>query len=126
MTQVLQCRCDEGVRLNPDRIVALYAELGPVGAEQVISAAMEDLAVQLSIIEKVARGGEADDLRRAVAAMVPLARQVGMEALARIADDLLGCVARGDGAATGAVLARLMRLGDRSLTAVWDLSDMRI
>lgn len=123
---ITKCRCDEGVRLEPDRIVALYAELGPTGAEQLISVAMEDMAVALSVLEKAALKGIYSELVDAVDALDPLARQVGMDVLVRVARDLLDCAARCDTVAEAAVLARLVRLGDRCLTAVWDLSDMRV
>lgn len=126
MATITKYRCDEGVRLDPERIVALYAELGPTGAEQMISVAMEDLAVALSVVEKAARVGSYQDLADAVDALDPLARQVGMGALVGVARDLLDCAARFDTVAQGAVLARLVRLGDRCLTAVWDLSDIRV
>lgn len=126
MAQVTQCKCDEGVRLDSDRIIALYAKLGPVGAEQLISATMEDLAVQLSLIERLAQGDNLDDLRAAIEGLLPLARQVGLPMLARVARDLIDCVGQGNAPATAAVLARLLRIGDSGLTAVWDLADMGI
>ncbi|MEZ5686169.1 MAG: hypothetical protein R3D78_09880 [Paracoccaceae bacterium] len=126
MAQVTQCNWEEGVRLDSDRIIALYAKLGPAGAEQLISATMEDLAVQLSIVERLVRTGSGDELRMAIEGLLPLARQVGLPMLARVARDLIDCVQQENGPATAAVLARLMRIGDRGLTAVWDLADMGV
>jgi hypothetical protein len=48
-----------------------------------------------------------------------------MRVLSQVARDLADCVTRKDAVAQAAVLARLVRIGDRSLTAVWDLQDMR-
>lgn len=125
MHQVTEFHKEEPIWLDPDRIIVLYAELGQAGAERVISAAMEDLAVQLVALEAAVLEQRPADVAKAVQALDPLARQVGMVLLARVAADLLDCSERGDRVAQAAVLARLIRLGDRCLTAVWDMADMR-
>jgi len=43
-----------------------------------------------------------------------------------VARDLIRVTEAGDMAAQAAVLARLERIGQRSLTAVWDLHDMTV
>ncbi|MFD2173383.1 hypothetical protein [Rhodobacter lacus] len=126
MSAIENLRVDEPVRLDPDRLVVIYAELGEIGAERVIAATMEDLAVHLVAAQLAARDGQPDTLERAVREMVSLATQVGMVLLTRVAEDLLACIARGDFVAQAAVLARLVRIAERSLTAVWDIQDMRI
>ncbi len=124
VAQIEQFRCDEPVRLDPDRIVVLYAELGQVAAERVISAAMEDLAVHMLAIQVALKEGQPEVFDQAAREMEHLARQVGLSLLARIARDLRGCVARADKVGQAAVLARLVRIADRSLTAVWDMADI--
>ena len=47
-----------------------------------------------------------------------------MGGLARVARDVTQCLDRGDGIAVAATLSRLIRVGERSLTAVWDLHDV--
>lgn len=126
VAQISDLRPEEGVRLDPDRLAALYAEIGRSGAEQVISAAMEQLAVHLAAIQTAAQRRAAADLLRAVDALTRLAGQVGMTSLARVAGDVAGCAARGDPVGQAATLARLVRIGDRSLTAVWDLQDLSL
>ncbi|SOC05384.1 hypothetical protein [Rhodobacter maris] len=126
MSAIENLRVDEPVRLDPDRLVVIYAELGEIGAERVIAAAMEDLAVHLVAAQLAARDGQTDTLERAVREMVTLATQVGMVLLTRVAEDLLACIARRDFVAQAAVMARLVRIAERSLTAVWDIQDMRI
>jgi len=125
VVEICNFRVREPVRLDPDRLVVLYAELGDVAAERVICAAVEDLAVHLAAIEAAARSGQIEVMRRGAEALGLLARQVGMVQLMRVANDLCDCAARGDQVAQAAVLARLQRIGERSLTAVWDLADMR-
>ena len=47
-----------------------------------------------------------------------------MTTLARVARDVLRPAPSHDAAALGATLARLVRIGERSLMAVWDLQDL--
>ncbi|PTV96608.1 hypothetical protein C8J27_102410 [Rhodobacter aestuarii] len=126
MSAIEKLRMDEPVRLDPDRLVVIYAELGELGAERLIAAAMEDLAVHLVAAQLAAQEGRAELLERAAREMAKLAGQVGMVMLTRVAEDLLLCVERKDKISQAAVLARLVRIAERSLTAVWDLQDMRI
>lgn len=125
MAQISTFSCDEPVNLDPDRIVVLYAELGQVAAERVLSAAMEDLAVHLVAIQMAVLDRQEQVILRGLDELGRLARQVGMRVLSQVARDLADCVMREDTVAQAAVLARLVRIGDRSLTAVWDLQDMR-
>ena len=124
VSAIARMRHDERVGLERGRIVALFSELGPAGAERLISAAMEDLAVQMSRIEAAAFQG---DLSLIVLAedLAQLACQIGLSMLAGVGRDVAGCAAAGDGVALAATLARLQRVGARSLMAVWDLQDLR-
>jgi len=125
VAQISTFSCDEPVNLDSDRIVVLYAELGQVAAERVLSAAMEDLAVHLVAIQMAVLDRQEQVILRGLDELGRLARQVGMRVLSQVARDLADCVTRKDAVAQAAVLARLVRIGDRSLTAVWDLQDMR-
>jgi len=119
-------RHDEGVRLDPDRLVALYSDLGEAGAEQVVCRAMEELAGRLTEIQRFADDGDIAAMTRSARLLVKVAEQIGMLTFARVAGDVLRATAAGDRAAQSATLARLVRIGDRSLNAVWDLRDMTI
>ncbi|MBK5947173.1 hypothetical protein CCR83_12165 [Rhodobacter veldkampii DSM 11550] len=126
MADISDLRHEEGVRLDADRLVALYAKLGEAEAERVICAAMEALAVQLSVVQRAAAEGAQDTLVQGLLKLAGLAAQVGMTSLARVAGDVVGCAMTGDGPAQAATLARLVRIGDRSLTEVWDLQDVSL
>ena len=114
------------MRLDQDRIGDLYQQLGEAGAEDVVCRAMEELAVRLSHADRMYREGRMADMRKNVRSMVAISEQIGMNSLARVARDVMDCVDLGDNVALAAVLARLMRIGERSLTAVWDLQDLSI
>ncbi|OWU85799.1 hypothetical protein ATO6_02500 [Oceanicola sp. 22II-s10i] len=116
----------EKVRLDTDRLVALVRELGAVEAEDMVSRSMEELAVRLSFTERQFRHGKRIEMRKSARALVGIADQIGMNAVARVAGDVIACADRGDETALAAVLARLMRIGEGSLTAIWDLHDQPV
>lgn len=124
--EVSALRHEEGVRLDPDRIGALYAELGHRSAESVVCRAMEELAVRITDMQAFHARGEFEAVQRSGRLLAKVADQVGMTSLARVAGDVCHCAEGRDPAALGATLARLVRIGDRSLTAIWDLQDMSI
>lgn len=55
-----------------------------------------------------------------------IAEQIGMTALARVAGDVAQTVDAGDTVATGATLSRLIRVGEKSLTVIWDQQDLSL
>jgi len=114
---------DEKVRLDGDRLVALYGELGEAGAEAVICRAIEDLATALADLQRLAVACDLAPMPGRARLLARIAEDIGMASLSRVALDAAVCAGRGDLAALAAVLARLVRIGDRSLTAVWDLQD---
>ncbi|WP_126976437.1 hypothetical protein [Frigidibacter oleivorans] len=113
----------EGVRLEGDPLVALFAELGEIGAERALCSTVEEMADALAGLQRLHLLGDfaamADGARRLSAR----AARIGMTSMARVAGDLAGAADWGDPVAAGAVMARLVRVGDRSLTAIWDLRD---
>lgn len=116
----------EPVRLDPDRLGELYCQLGEAGAEDVICRAIEELAVRLTHCNRLWRRGEQDELRKSTRSLIAIADQIGMSALARVAADVTQAIDAGDSVAEAATLCRLIRIGERSLTAVWDLQDLSV
>lgn len=124
MSQFTRLRPEESVRLERGRLSALYTSVGEVQAEEIICRAMEELAMRLALMERAYAAGEFAALAKGARGLVAIADQVGMTGLVRVAGDVACCAERRDGTALGATLARLMRIGDRSLTAVWDSADL--
>ena len=124
--QIITLAQNEIVRLDSDRLGELYAQLGEAGAEDVVCRAMEELAVRLSHSERLFRQNEMSDLRKSARSLVAIAEQIGMHSVARVAQDVTQCIDDGDRVALAATLARLLRIGERSLTAIWDLQDLSI
>ncbi len=114
-------RQSERVRLDPDRLDELYLQLGHQQAEEVVCRALEELAARLTHVERFYRQGKTREMRKCARSLGAIADQVGMEALARVARDVSGCTDAGDAVALAAVLARLLRVGEMSLTEIWEV-----
>ncbi len=126
MEHVSVLRQEERVRLDPDRLQQLYEQLGEAEAEDVVCRAMEEVAVRLSHTERLYRQERMRDMRKSASSLIAISEQIGMNALATVARDVTRCIDNGDIVALGATLARLLRVGERSLTAIWDLQDVTV
>lgn len=123
VTRLLQT---EKIRLDQDQLSELYAQLGESGAEDVVCRAIEELAVRLSHCERHWREKDYQALRKGARSLIAIAEQIGMVALARVAADVTVAADNGDYPALAATLFRLVRIGERSLMAVWDLQDLSV
>ncbi|MEM6886738.1 MAG: hypothetical protein AAF636_01225 [Pseudomonadota bacterium] len=126
MNHVLKIGLKETVQVDQDRLGALYAELGEAGAEDVVCRAMEELALRLSHCNRLYMEANRGDLRKCARSLIAIADQIGMHILARVAHDVISAIDSSDDVATAATLARLLRIGEQSLTAIWDLQDITI
>lgn len=117
---------DEVIRIDSERLTDLHLELGEAAAEDVICRAMEELAVRLSHAERMYREADVELLRKSARSMAAIAEQIGLHLLARVARDVTTTIDRSDMIALAATLARLLRVGDRSLTAIWDTRDLSV
>ncbi|WP_246035915.1 hypothetical protein [Aliishimia ponticola] len=123
MTSIRQLIQDEPASLDHDQLGALYTQLGALGAEDVVRRAMEELALRLSHAERQYRQNDLAELRKGVRSLVAIAEQIGMQKVALVAADVRKTIDQNDDVAIAATLARLLRVGERSLTAIWDLQD---
>ncbi len=123
---VITLEQNEAVRLDPDRLGGLYLQLGEAGAEDVVCRAIEELAVRLAHCERLWHQQDRTGLRKCTRSLIAIADQIGMTVLARVSGDVTRAIDNGDSAALGATLFRLLRVGERSLTAVWDLQDLSV
>ena len=121
---VLQIRPVEQIDVDQERLSALYAQLGLSGAEDVVCRAMEELALRLSHCDRLYRTKDWKELRKNARSLIAIADQIGMQMLSQISADVTGCIDTGDTNALAATLSRLLRVGERSLTVIWDMSEM--
>jgi len=120
---MLKLRPEEAISLDHARLEELSARLGTKGAEAVVARAMEELAGRLARVDKLYRRGEREEMARAARAMIGIADQIGMASLAQVAGEVTRMADGRDDTALAALVARLVRIGEGSLMAVWDLQD---
>ncbi|WP_434289529.1 hypothetical protein [Celeribacter sp. SCSIO 80788] len=118
---VSKLRPDGTVEVDRDRLDQLYNQLGTSGADGVVSRAMEELAVRLAKVESGYRKGQFAEMQRAARSMIAISEQIGMVTFARVAGDVSALALTEDSTALAACVERLMRIGENSLLAVWDL-----
>lgn len=124
--EAVNLRPDENVRLNPSRLTELFVQLGNRGAEDVVCRAMEELAVRLADIETAYWQGEFSKVSKIARGLIAIADQIGLNGLAQVARHVAATASRNDRTAIAATVSRLVRMGDKSLTAVWDAQDMTL
>ncbi|MGS4946359.1 hypothetical protein ACVDG3_12830 [Meridianimarinicoccus sp. RP-17] len=111
---------EEAVAIDPERLARLYADLGDRDADRMICDAMEDLALALARIGRAYAARDLDAIAHLAQGMERLSARIGLAKLEQVAESVRICAARGDVPGLDATLARLSRVGDRSLSAVWD------
>lgn len=117
---------DEPVRLDPDALNCLHRQLGPAGAENVISRALEEVTARMVEAHRLHKAGSYEELAKVSRSLIAIGQQLGMTRFARVARDVMVCANRADSASLSATLSRLDRLAEGSLMAMWDLQDLRV
>ncbi len=121
---VCMLKHEDDVKFNPERLDQIFLQLGDQGALNVVCRAVEELAERLSVLETEFSQGRLINVRKIAKGLVGIADQIGMQGLAQVAGDVRQCVERQDSVALAATVSRLLRIGDISLSAVWDLQDL--
>lgn len=112
------------MQMDVDRIRKLYADLGPTRAEDVICRAIEEMALRLFRSDGLWTVRDIDRLGICLRALITIADEVGMLSITMVARDVQTALLRHDEPAIAATLARLRRVGETSLTNIWDLSNL--
>lgn len=126
MNDVVNIRVTEQIQLDQVRLGTLYAQLGEAGAGNVISRAMEELAVRLAQCDTLWRARNRVQLRKHARSLIAIADQIGMHRLAQVAGDVTVCLDTEDDVAVAATLSRMLRIGERSLSAIWAMEDLSL
>ncbi len=108
-------------QINPAPIARLFAEKGDAAAEHVIGSAMDRLTERLTRAEGLHRECRFGDLARLARSMVGVAEEIGFRGVALAAAQVCDCALSRDPTALAATMARLSRMTEQSLAAVWDL-----
>ncbi len=115
---------EEPARFNPGPLEELCDQIGEVQAEAEVALALDRISDRLSQIPPSISADTRQALCASLTALVEDAELIGMASLARVARDVLACDAFGDEVSFAATLARLRRVGDRSIHAIWDFEDV--
>ena len=126
MQSVTHLQVVEPVSVDQTTLEILYSEVGFAAAEEIVCRAMEQLALRLAQCDSQFKARDLDRLDKTVKSLIAVAEQVGMTLLARAGADVRQAMAAGDAAGMAACVARMARIGEGSLMAVWDLQDMSI
>lgn len=120
MEQVIYLPVRERAVLEPELLLDLNAKLGARVADNLVCRSMEDLALRLAEAERAFRSGDDIALRKTCRMIAAMSDQLGLRTLMRVACDVLHCLETHDMVAMAATLARLIRTGESSMSAVWD------
>lgn len=112
---VVPLRLRERVDENEGAILAIFDRLGPDPGAKLVSRAVGELAIAVTVMGAQVERHELGTLPRGLKRMEALAAGVGMVSLAQVAADARAVLLRGDATAFAAVWARLMRVAEQSL-----------
>lgn len=126
MDQVARLSLAEPASVDAERLAQLYERFGAQRGEDLVCRAMEELAFRLGQAARLYEAGDRIALRQCAGALASLADEIGMTALHDVATSVAVCIDSADAVALSAVLARMARVGERSLYAIWDLQDLTI
>lgn len=117
-------RHDEGIRVDAERLVAVYCGRSRCEAEEILQRGIEDLTSRVTEIQRHFDEGDGPALVRGARLAARMADRLGMTSFTSVACDLIVATEAADRSAQAAILARLLRIVDRSVSAIWDLRNM--
>lgn len=115
MGNVIKLVPRERITQNTEIITAIYRNLGPVSADQVITRALTEISATLSGIAETLQTGDLEACARPLHRLRLMAENLGLTSFADTAWEARSCLENGDHTAFFAVLARLTRVAERSL-----------
>ena len=122
MDKVVQFRPVEMIFVDAGHLVDLTRDRGAPHAEFIAFAALEEIVERLTAVEAAWRAGE---FRRLARSVVGMSEQLGMQTVALVAGKVASVAETNDQAALAALVARLVRVGEGSLTAFGDLAHLK-
>jgi hypothetical protein len=121
---VTALRPEEPARFNPDMLESLCIRIGETRAEAEVARALDRISATVVALNTLSADADASLMAAALRSLIRDAELIGMTTLSRVGRDVLSCLVNDDRLAYAATLARLVRVGERSIHAVWDLEDL--
>ncbi|MCB1406852.1 MAG: hypothetical protein KDK01_11535 [Rhodobacteraceae bacterium] len=126
MTLVYEFRPSERIILDSARLEELFRRLGDRGAEAYVMEAVEAISDLLAEVDGFVRKDALAEIAPRAQQVSRISAEIGLTSLARVARDMGIAATRDDVVAYRAVWERLVRIGDRSLSQVWELPGLSI
>lgn len=123
---VQKLRPEGAVSIDQPRLTQLYKQLGTIDADDVVSRAMEELAVRLAKVGSAYKQKDFEEVQRGGRSMIAISEQIGMTTFAVAAAGVSDTATAVDSVALAATVDRLLRVGENSLLAVWELQGVSI
>lgn len=114
---------EEQPTLDTARLGVLRQALGDKRCREIVEEVVFHLSDRMASLKVALESEDLAEAQTLTSRLASLSEQVGLIDFARVARDLSRCLGTGDVHATGAVAARLMRLGEDSLFAVMLYAD---
>lgn len=115
MASVVHLHPRERVDEDEGAIIAIFDRLGPDPGAKLVSRAVGELALSVTVMAAQVDRHELGALPRGLKRMQTMAAGVGLVSLAQVAADARAVLALGDATAFSAVWARLLRVAEQSL-----------
>ena len=114
---------DEGARLDAKPLLSICANLAVVQAAEVFCLEREQLAGILGQSQKDYYRANYEDVGQKLDELWAFSALNGLQILEQVAQDVQWCIKCEDQVGLAATMYRLLRLGEQSLIAIWDLQD---
>lgn len=124
--QVATLRFSDAARVDTGRLNTICDQMGQANGEAVICAAMEDLAGLLQKAHSAWINCDMDALHLTMRQVSGIAERIGLITLTDVARDVADLAVSHDDAGLAATMARLTRLGEGSLIAIWDAQNISV
>ncbi len=116
----------ERVMIDPAVLLGLTRRLGPHRAEAYVAKRVEEITDQLAEIDDLRRIPNFDRIATLARFVADRADAIGLLSLARVARDLAQVAQQRNRTALAAVWARLVRIGNHSLEALWEAPGLQM
>ncbi|HQU66838.1 MAG TPA: hypothetical protein PLI43_01435 [Albidovulum sp.] len=124
MATLAVLRHDEGIRVDAGRVAMICAGRSRREAEEILRRGIEGLVARVVRMQRHYDAADRAALVRSARFAGRMADQLGMTSFGIVAQDLIRATEAEDEPAAAATLARLLRIVNRSVSAIHDLRDM--
>ena len=121
MTIVTMMERKESVEIDQAQFLEQFNLQADRDRHDLIFDVVEDIARILGRAEAQYMKSNHDELRDSLNKITNLGRQFGFRNLSRVAQDVMICVDANDFVSVSSTFQRLLRVGEQSLFAIWDM-----